>query len=102
MKQDLICKQVKKKLVTSEDPTENLYLIHIIQRLDIEHYFGEEIKVALKKLFLILSSNAIDFVRSHELYKVALAFRLLRQGGHYLNTGWFNILFSMGRIVQLI
>jgi len=66
-------------------------LIDIIQRLGIEHYFAEEIKVTLEKQFLILSSNPIDFVSSHELYEVALAFRLLRQGGHYVNTGWLNI-----------
>jgi len=90
-----MCKQVNKKLVTNEDPTENFHLIDIIQRLGIEHYFAEEIKVALEKQFLTLSSNPIDFVSNHELYEVALAFRLLRQGGHYVNAGWLNILFGL-------
>lgn len=91
-KQALMCKQVNKKLATSEDPTENFHLIDIIQRLGIEHYFAEEIKVAIEKQFLILSSNPIDFVSSHELYEVALAFRLLRQGGHYVNAELFDCL----------
>lgn len=97
-----MCKQVNKKLATSEDPTENFHLIDIIQRLGIEHYFAEEIKVALEKQFLILSSNPIDFVSSHELYEVALAFRLLRQGGHYVNAGWLYSLWSVSvSIVKL-
>jgi len=66
---------------------ESFYLIDIIQRLGIEHYFVEEIKVALEKLHLILNTNPIDFMSSHELYEVALAFRLLRQGGHFVNAG---------------
>jgi len=68
----------------------SFYLIDIIQRFGIEHYFAEEIKVALEKLHLILSTNPIDFVSSHKLYEVALAFRLLRQGGHYENAGLYN------------
>ena len=67
------------------------YLIDTIQKFDIEHYFAEEIKVALENLHLILNTNPIDFVSSHELYEVALAFRLLRQGGHYVNAGLFNM-----------
>jgi len=90
VKQALIFKQVYKKLVKIEDPMESFYLIDIIQRFGIEHYFTEEIKVALEKLHLILNTNPIDFVSSHELYQVALAFRLLRQGSHYVNAGLFN------------
>ncbi|PNX90628.1 (3S,6E)-nerolidol synthase 1, partial [Trifolium pratense] len=65
---------------------ESFYLIDIIQRLGIEHYFAEEIKVALEKQHLILSSNSNDFVSSHTLDEVALAFRLLRQGGYHVNS----------------
>jgi len=83
----LIFKQVYEKLVKIEDPMESFYLIDIIQRLGIEHYFVEEIKVALEKLHLILNTNPIGFMSSHELYEVALAFRLLRQGGHFVNAG---------------
>jgi len=83
----LIFKQVYTKLVKIENPMESFYLIDIIQRSGIEHYFAEEIKVALEKLHLILNTNPIDFVSSHELNEVALAFRLLRQGGHYVNAG---------------
>jgi len=87
VKQALIFKQVYKKLVKIEDPMESFYLIDIIQRFGIEHYFAEEIKMALEKLHLIFNTNPIDFVSCHELYEVALAFRLLRQGGHYVNAG---------------
>ena len=83
----LIFKQVYMKIVKIENPMESFYLIDIIQRFGIEHYFAEEIKVALENLHLILNTNPIDFVSSHELNEVALAFRLLRQGGHYVNAG---------------
>jgi len=46
--------------------------------------------VALENLHLMLNTNPIDFVSSHELYQVAIAFSLLRQGGHYVNAGLFN------------
>jgi len=87
VKQALLFKQVYKKLIKIEDPMESFNLIDIIQRFGIEHYFAEEIKVALEKLNFILNTNPIDFVSSHELYEVALAFRLLRHGGHYVNAG---------------
>ncbi|CAJ2639778.1 unnamed protein product [Trifolium pratense] len=90
VKQALKFKQVSKKLVTCEDPMESFYLIDIIQRLGIEHYFAEEIKVALEKQHLILSGNSNDFVSSHTLYEVALAFRLLRQGGYHVNSDLFD------------
>ncbi|KEH34358.1 (3S)-linalool/(E)-nerolidol/(E,E)-geranyl linalool synthase [Medicago truncatula] len=92
VKQALIFKQVYKKLVKIEYPMESFYLIDIIQRLNIEHYFVEEIKVALEKLYSILNTNPNDFMSIHELYEVALAFRLLRQGGHYVNADLFDSL----------
>jgi (3S)-linalool synthase len=87
VKQALIFKQVYKKLVTSEDPMESFYLIDIIQRLGIEHYFAEEIKVALEKHHLIFNNNSNDFVSSHQIPEVALAFRLLREGGYHVHSG---------------
>ena len=81
-------KQAYKKLLASdEDPMKSLCMIDIIQRLGIEHHFAEEIEEALEKQLKMLSSDPIDFVNSHELYEVALTFRLLRQGGHYVKPG---------------
>ena len=67
---------------------ESLYMVDFIQRLGIEHYFEEDIKAALRKQHLILSSDLNDFGNSHQLFDVALTFRLLRQGGHDVNAGW--------------
>ncbi|GAU34506.1 hypothetical protein TSUD_388190 [Trifolium subterraneum] len=97
VKQALILKEAKKlykKLATDKDPMKSLYMIDIIQRLSIEHHFAEEIEEALEKQHIVLSSNinSIDFVNSHELYDVALAFRLLRQGGHYVKPDLFDSL----------
>ncbi|XP_012568126.1 neryl diphosphate diphosphatase, chloroplastic-like [Cicer arietinum] len=92
VKQALIleeAKKVYKKFACGEDPMESLYMIDIIQRLGIEHHFAEEIE----KQYLILNNiNPIEFVKSHELYDVALTFRLLRQGGHYVNPDLFDSL----------
>ncbi|WJX37708.1 hypothetical protein P8452_25447 [Trifolium repens] len=65
---------------------ESFYLIDIIQRLGIEHYFAEEIKMALEKHHLIFNNNSNDFVSSHQIPEVALAFRLLREGGYHVHS----------------
>lgn len=77
-------------------------MIDIIQRLGIEHHFEQEIQLVLQKQQLILSNHPcdFDFFSSHDqLYEVALAFRLLRQGGYYVNAG-LNA--SLTKIVILI
>jgi len=80
-------KHVCNKLIR-ENPIESLHMIDIIQRLGIEHHFEEEIELVLQKQQLILSNHPCDFFNSHDqLYEVALAFRLLRQGGYYVNAG---------------
>ncbi|TKY71583.1 (3S,6E)-nerolidol synthase 1 [Spatholobus suberectus] len=96
VKQALILKEAKhvcKKLI-SENPMESLHMIDIIQRLGTEHHFEEEIEAALQKQQLILSNHPSDFVNSHQLYEVALTFRLLRQGGHYVHADLFDSLKS--------
>nr|KYP71361.1 Auxin-induced protein 5NG4 [Cajanus cajan] len=80
-KNTLILKEAKhecKKLM-NDNPMKSLHMIDIIQRLGNEHHFEEEIEVALQKQQLILSNHANEFVN-------ALAFRLLRQGGHYVSA----------------
>lgn len=88
-KQALMVKEAKhvyKKLIC-EDPMECLQMTDIIQRIGIEHHFEEEIEAALQKQHLMLSSDLSDFVNSHQLYEIALTFRLLRQGGHHVSAG---------------
>ncbi|KAL2317789.1 hypothetical protein Fmac_031665 [Flemingia macrophylla] len=88
VKQGLILKKAKHgcmKLM-NENPMESLHMIDIIQRLGIEHHFEEEIEMVLQKQQMILSNHPNEFVSSHQLYEVALVFRLLRQGGHYVTA----------------
>ncbi|KAK7331823.1 hypothetical protein VNO80_28564 [Phaseolus coccineus] len=90
-------KHVSKKLIR-ENPMESLHMVDIIQRLGIEHHFEEEIELVLQKQQLILSNHPCDFFNSHDqLYEVALAFRLLRQGGYYVSADLFDILKSEKR-----
>ncbi|MED6110804.1 hypothetical protein PIB30_046282, partial [Stylosanthes scabra] len=74
-----------KKLI-SEDPMESLCMVDFIQRLGIDHHFEEHIEAALEKQHLIVSRDPIHFVQTYQLDKVALSFRLLRQGGYCVNA----------------
>ncbi|RDY05319.1 hypothetical protein CR513_10866, partial [Mucuna pruriens] len=103
VKEALILKEAKhvfKKLI-SKNPMESLHMIDIIQRLGIEHHFEEEIEAALQKQHLILSNHPTDFVNSHQLYDVALTFRLLRQAGHYVHAG-LNLHYSQKKNKKII
>ncbi|KAK7302644.1 hypothetical protein RJT34_13537 [Clitoria ternatea] len=84
----------------SEDPMESLYMIDIIQRLGIEHLFEEEIEVALQNQQMILSNiiSPNDFFNRHQLYQVAHTFRLMRQGGHYVNADVVDSLMKSNKI----
>lgn len=77
VKQALLMKEAKQlyKRFISENPMESLYLVDLIQRLGIKHHFAEEFAATIRKQHLILSSPPIDFVKSRELYEVALTFR---------------------------
>ncbi|MED6110805.1 hypothetical protein PIB30_046283 [Stylosanthes scabra] len=79
-------KQVMKKLI-SEDPMESLCMVDFIQRLGIDHHFQDHIEAALEKQHFIVSRDPIHFVQTHQLYKVALTFRLPRQGAYCVNAG---------------
>ncbi|XP_020234024.1 (3S,6E)-nerolidol synthase 1 [Cajanus cajan] len=99
MKQGLVLKEVKhvfQKLI-SENPMESLCMVDIIQRLGIEHLFEEETEAVLQNHHFIFSSHLNDFSDNHKLYKVALAFRLLRQRGHYVHADLFDSLKSNKR-----
>ncbi|KAK7246639.1 hypothetical protein RIF29_41509 [Crotalaria pallida] len=95
IKQGLISKESKhvfKKLI-SEDPMESLYMVDIVQKLGIEHHFEEEIEEALQKQHLIFSSSYLSddgVADDDKLHYIALAFRLLRQGGHYVPADVFD------------
>jgi len=89
IKQALALKEVKHaihKLVT-EDSMESLYVIDIIQRFGIEHHFEDEIEAVLQKQCSIFSSHLSDLANDHNLYELALLFRLLRQRAHHVSAG---------------
>ncbi|KAJ7968403.1 Linalool synthase [Quillaja saponaria] len=69
---------------------DGLVLVDNIQRLGMEYYFEEEIEAALQRQFLMFNTQSSIDPSEHELYKVALRFRLLRQGGHCVHASVFN------------
>ncbi|MED6165159.1 hypothetical protein PIB30_096896, partial [Stylosanthes scabra] len=83
-----------KKLISEEDPMESLCMVDLIQRLGIEHHFEEHIEAALEKQHFIVSRDPIHFVQTHQLDKLALTFRLLRQGGYSVNADIFESLIN--------
>ncbi|KAL1289373.1 hypothetical protein AAHE18_20G053300 [Arachis hypogaea] len=83
-------KHVMKKLISEDPIMESLCMVDLIQRLGIEHHFQEHIEAALEKQHFIVTRDPIDFVQSHQLDKVALTFRLLRQGGYSVNADIFE------------
>ncbi|MED6131503.1 hypothetical protein PIB30_010256 [Stylosanthes scabra] len=84
-------KHVMNKLI-NEDPMESLCMVDFIQRLGIDHHFQDHIEAALEKQHFIVSRDPIHFVQTHQLYKLALSFRLLRQGGYSVNADIFESL----------
>ncbi|KAK9265998.1 hypothetical protein L1049_012498 [Liquidambar formosana] len=82
-------KEVRHVLISKAggDSLEGLLLIDAIQRLGIDHYFQQEIDTVLQ------SHNVISKARGHsdhDLYAVALCFRLLRQQGYFVPADVFN------------
>jgi hypothetical protein len=61
-----------------------LILVDALQRLGIDIYFQEEIDTTLSRV----NTGDLEMRSSDELRIVALRFRLLRQHGHFVPTGW--------------
>jgi len=61
-----------------------LMLVDALQRLGIDNYFQEEIDTTLSRVH----TGDLEMRSSDELHIVALRFRLLRQHGHFVPTGW--------------
>lgn len=61
-----------------------LMLVDSLQRLGIDNYFQEEIDTTLSRVH----TGDLELRSPNELHIVALRFRLLRQHGHFVPTGW--------------
>ncbi|KAL4200966.1 hypothetical protein AMTRI_Chr02g256260 [Amborella trichopoda] len=69
------------------EPVALLELIDSIQRLGVGYHFEEEIKVAPDNIY---ASGNIQQSWSDDLYRVSLAFRLLRQHGYHMSSDVFG------------
>ncbi|ERN14976.1 hypothetical protein AMTR_s00032p00219920 [Amborella trichopoda] len=69
------------------EPVALLELIDSIQRLGVGYHFEEEIKVTLDNIY---ASGNIQHSWSDDLYRVSLAFRLLRQHGYHMSSDVFG------------
>nr|Q49SP6.1 RecName: Full=Germacrene D synthase 2; AltName: Full=PatTpsBF2 [Pogostemon cablin]AAS86320.1 germacrene D synthase [Pogostemon cablin] len=80
--------QVRSELKeASNDYMRQLKMVDAIQRLGIESLFEEDIDNALKNL----SENFDDYCKDkHDLYAIALSFRLLRQHGYRISCDVFD------------
>lgn len=59
-------------------------MVDTLQRLGIDYYFQEEIEAFLKRQYMIFSAPGNH---QHDVYEVALRFRLLRQEGYQVSQG---------------
>ncbi|KAG6573224.1 hypothetical protein SDJN03_27111, partial [Cucurbita argyrosperma subsp. sororia] len=72
-----------------DDPLEALSLIDTAHRLGIAYRFQAEIDLILQRHYAA-SLNLDVAYANHELYEVALRFRLLRQGGYFVPSDMFE------------
>ncbi|KAK9137637.1 hypothetical protein Sjap_008231 [Stephania japonica] len=75
------------KEVQNDEPSKVLNLIDALQRLGVSYHFEIEIEEAMKHIHdheIILS-----FLNDDRLHDVALCFRLIRQGGYNLSSGYY-------------
>ena len=77
--------QVKKMLEAPvNNPSENLELVHAIQRLGVAYHFENEIEAILQQVM----HNSLDpHDNDNDRYTIALRFRLLRQQGYNISCG---------------
>jgi hypothetical protein len=63
---------------------DSMILVDALQRLGIDNHFQEEINTTMRHVY----TGELEMPSSKELHMVALRFRLLRQHGFFLPTGW--------------
>jgi len=63
----------------------DLYVIDVMQRLNIDHHFQEEIEAFLGKQYLNCSTVRSGY--GDDIHETALLFRLLRQQGYFVPAG---------------
>nr|QWQ79571.1 TPS13 [Juglans sigillata] len=73
---------------TVEKPSQKLNLVDAIQRLGVSYHFDNEIQAILQQLQKTHESDDPEY--KHDLYTVALLFRLLRQDGYYVSCDMFK------------
>nr|UOW66203.1 sesquiterpene synthetase [Sindora glabra] len=83
--------EVRRMLVSSVNHNFSwkLDFIDSIQRLGVSYHFQHEIDEALEQIHGSFTNNAIITPGDHDLYSVALLFRLLRQQGYHVSSGIF-------------
>jgi hypothetical protein len=75
-------------LAPSENPSQKLNLIDSIQRLGMSYHFENEIQEILQQSYKTFH-DLDNHENNHDLYTIALQFRLLRQQGYYISCGTF-------------
>jgi hypothetical protein len=63
---------------------DSMMLVDALQRLGIDNHFQQEIDTTLSRVY----TGELEMQSSKELHMVALRFRLLRQHGFFVPTGW--------------
>ncbi|XP_018851407.2 (-)-germacrene D synthase-like [Juglans regia] len=81
-----LIEEVRRELLASADqPSKQLNIIDVLQRLGVAYHFERDIGEALERIYA--SSGASD---DNDLYHVSLHFRLLRQQGFRVSCDVFN------------
>ncbi|KAF5478807.1 hypothetical protein F2P56_005337 [Juglans regia] len=81
-----LIEEVRRELLASADqPSKQLNIIDVLQRLGVAYHFERDIEEALERIYA--SSGASD---DNDLYNVSIHFRLLRQQGFRVSCDVFN------------
>ncbi|KAF5955990.1 hypothetical protein HYC85_008846 [Camellia sinensis] len=82
-----------------EDSLKGLVMIDALQRLGIDYHFREDIEAVLHSQYMNSSSHS--FTDQHDdLYEVSTRFRLLRQQGYNVPTGFASSGVGMVMVVR--
>ncbi|XP_040988567.1 (-)-germacrene D synthase-like [Juglans microcarpa x Juglans regia] len=82
-----LIEEVRRELLASADqPSKQLNIIDVLQRLGVAYHFGRDIEEALERIYASSGASDID----NDLYNVSLHFRLLRQQGFRVSCDVFN------------
>ncbi|CAL9167758.1 unnamed protein product [Musa hybrid cultivar] len=96
MMQELVChrhknclEEVRRVFHETKDQLDTMLMIDFLQRLGIDYHFSEEIKTKIDSL----CNNHFSIIDDglHNVVKVTLLFRLLRQARHPISSNIFSI-----------